>query len=161
MLFRFSCFHIAKEKTKICLTDHISIFFFAYGLGKRKRILKYPVHIFYHEIENRQTKGRYIHGPLWHMIDSLLPIPATDMRPLATCWALTVTGRLQGSKTNCLQILSQIGQTHPADPKFKFAHKVLYRVAVGKIRWMIRLGDDLSLEKSCHFPRKIYVTLAF
>ena len=30
VLFRFSCFHFAKEKTKICITDHISIFRFLF-----------------------------------------------------------------------------------------------------------------------------------
>ena len=61
----FPFFHLAKEKTKICITDHIYIFrFFVCGLRKRKRILRYPFPIFYHEIEKkRKTKGRYIHGP--------------------------------------------------------------------------------------------------
>ena len=37
--------------------------FFVCRLRKKKRILRYPFPIFYHEIEKRKTKGRYIHGP--------------------------------------------------------------------------------------------------
>ena len=62
VVFRLSCFHLAKEKTKMGITDHISIFwFFVWGLEKRKRMLRYPFSIFYYEIEKRKTKGRYIH----------------------------------------------------------------------------------------------------
>ena len=42
--------------------------FFVCGLRKKKRILRYPFHIFYHEIEKRKTKGRYIHGPQGHLL---------------------------------------------------------------------------------------------
>ena len=37
--------------------------FFVWGLEKRKRMLSYPFSIVYYEIEKRNTKGRYIHGP--------------------------------------------------------------------------------------------------
>ena len=36
---------------------------FVHGLGKRKRMLNELFSIFYHQIENRKTKGRYRHGP--------------------------------------------------------------------------------------------------
>ena len=128
-LFVFIFLHYELKETKLCITDHISIFLFCYELGKRKRktnllfsifyygfgkrktknertiytaqrafpfflfssckrknenmyngsyfyfsffvcglrkrkkILRYPFPIFYHEIEKRKTKGRYIHGP--------------------------------------------------------------------------------------------------
>ena len=64
VVFCLSCFHLAIEKTKMGITDHMSIFrFFVWGLEKRKRMLSYPFSIFYYEIEKRKTNGRYIHGP--------------------------------------------------------------------------------------------------
>ena len=81
-VFRLSCFHLAIEKTKMGITDHISIFpFFVWGLEIRKRMLSYPFYIFYHEIEKRKTKGRYIHGP------SILARPSTGVTQVCIiCW---------------------------------------------------------------------------
>ena len=48
----FHFFHLAKEKTKIGITDHMTIFrFYVCELG--------TFSVFYHEIENRKTKGWY------------------------------------------------------------------------------------------------------
>ena len=41
--------------------------FFVWSLEKRKRMLSYPFSILYYEIEKRKTKGRYIHGPIYHL----------------------------------------------------------------------------------------------
>ena len=51
------------------IADHISIFlfFFVWGLEKRKGMLSCSFSIFYYEIEKRKTKGRYIHGPSFYM----------------------------------------------------------------------------------------------
>ena len=38
VLFRFSFFHLAKEKTKICITDHIYLFFvFCLWIKKKEK----------------------------------------------------------------------------------------------------------------------------
>ena len=73
VVFRLSCFHLAKHKTKMGVTDHISIFrFFVLGLEKRKRMLSYSFSIFYYEIGKRRTKGRYIHEPnIYNTLKSL------------------------------------------------------------------------------------------
>ena len=66
VVFRLSCFHLAKEKKQTGYNGSYFYFsFFVWGLEKRKRMLSYPFSIFYHEIEKRKTKGRYIHGPTW------------------------------------------------------------------------------------------------
>ena len=65
VLFRFSFFSSCKRKNENMYNGSYFYFsFFVCGLRKRKRILRYPFHIFYHEIEKRKTKGRYIHGPV-------------------------------------------------------------------------------------------------
>ena len=46
--------------------SYFYISFFVCELRKRKRILRYPFPILYHEIEKRKTKGRYIHGTKSH-----------------------------------------------------------------------------------------------
>ena len=64
VLFRFSFFHLAKEKNENMYNGSYFYFsFFVCGLRKKERILRFPFPIFYHEIEKRKTKGRYIHGP--------------------------------------------------------------------------------------------------
>ena len=64
VVFRLSCFHLAKEKNETGYNESYFYFsFFVWGLEKRKRVLSYPFSIFYYEIEKRKTKGRYIHGP--------------------------------------------------------------------------------------------------
>ena len=61
---RSSCFQFAKEKNEDRYNGSYFYFsFFVWGLGKRKRMLSYSFVIFYHEMENRKTKGRYIQGP--------------------------------------------------------------------------------------------------
>ena len=65
VLFRFSFFHLAKEKNENMYNGSYFYFsFFVCGLRKKERILRFPFPIFYHEIEKRKTKGRYIHGPM-------------------------------------------------------------------------------------------------
>ena len=64
VLFRFSFFPSCKRKNENMYNGSYFYFsFFVCGLRKKKRILRYPFPIFYHEIEKRKTKGRYIHGP--------------------------------------------------------------------------------------------------
>ena len=62
----FSVFPFSSCKRKNENIYNGSYFYFSFfvcGLRKKKRILMYPFPIFYHEIEKRKTKGRYIHGP--------------------------------------------------------------------------------------------------
>ena len=54
---------------------------FVCGLRKKKRILRYPFPIFYHEIEKRKTKGRYIHGPGTHWSKLGRMLKAQNGRP--------------------------------------------------------------------------------
>ena len=64
VLFRFSFFSSCKRKNENMYNGSYFYFsFFVCRLRKKKRILRYPFPIFYHEIEKRKTKGRYIHGP--------------------------------------------------------------------------------------------------
>ena len=64
----FSIFPFSSCKRKNENIYNGSYFYFSFfvcGLRKKKRILMYPFPIFYHEIEKRKTKGRYIHGPTY------------------------------------------------------------------------------------------------
>ena len=61
--FVFILLHCELKETKVCITDHISIFLFLiYEL--LYELHSYSFSIFYYEIGKRKTKGRYIHGPL-------------------------------------------------------------------------------------------------
>ena len=64
VVYRLSRFHLAKEKMKIGIADHISSF--ALWLRIRKKMISYSFSIFYHNRKKRKTKGRYIHGPFWY-----------------------------------------------------------------------------------------------
>ena len=67
VVFRLSCFHLAKEKNENGYNGSYFYFsFIVWGLEKRKMMLSYPFSIFYYEIEKRKTKGRYIHGPWYY-----------------------------------------------------------------------------------------------
>ena len=69
VLFRFFLYSSCKRKNENIYNGSYFYFsFFVCGLRKKKRILRYPFPIFYHEIEKRKTKGRYIHGPYIHAI---------------------------------------------------------------------------------------------
>ena len=61
VLFLFSS--CKRENENMYNGSYFHFSFFVCGLRKSKRILRYPFPIFYHEIEKRKTKGRYIHGP--------------------------------------------------------------------------------------------------
>ena len=52
-----------RENENMHNASYFYFSFFVRGLRKRKRILRYPFPIFYHAIEKRKTKGRYIHEP--------------------------------------------------------------------------------------------------
>ena len=78
VVFRLSCFHLAIEKNENGYNGSYFYFsFFVWRLEKRKRMLSYPFSIFYYEIEERKTKGRYIHGP------PMTPLPGAHFSSLA------------------------------------------------------------------------------
>ena len=61
LLFCYHFLHCELKETKLCITDHISIYlFFVYELGKGKRKTNLPFSIFYYGFGKRKTKGRYI-----------------------------------------------------------------------------------------------------
>ena len=58
VVFRLSCFHLAKEKNENVYNGSYFYFsFFVWGLEKKKRMLNYPFSIFYYKIEKRKTKN--------------------------------------------------------------------------------------------------------
>ena len=67
--FVFIFLHSELKETKVCITDHISTFLFAYELGKRKRKPNIYFPIFYYGFGKRKTKGRYIQ----HKVLSVFP----------------------------------------------------------------------------------------
>ena len=68
-IYSTTCFFVFPFSSRKRKNENIyngSYFYFSFfvcGLRKKKSKLMYPFSIFYHEIEKRKTKGRYIHGP--------------------------------------------------------------------------------------------------
>ena len=70
----FPFFILQKKHENMYHGSYFYFSFFVCRLRKKKRILRYPFPIFYHKIEKRKTKGRYIHGPREHSMSQLCSI---------------------------------------------------------------------------------------
>ena len=58
--FLFLLFSCCGWKTKIVITDHISIFLFCFWIRKKVKEIWFPLPYFYSGIGKPKTKGRYI-----------------------------------------------------------------------------------------------------